>query len=176
MKLVLYSDTGDILEVIKNCGEVSFDTGTKTLKYRGGELWPYTGRYAVLNDDEEVTAEAILEHYKQERIEEFNQLCEAAIKAGFEHNGRWYGFDEHDQDNFTQMYLLLISRPEVVQEPIRWKTKNAGVVELTHEEFIEVCLAAENHKRRLIEKYWGLEEQIKTAGTFLELKSMRWEA
>ena len=176
MKLVLYSETGDILEVIENCGDVSFDTDTKTLKYRGGELWPYTGRYAVLDDDEEVTAEVILEHYKQEKIEEFNQLCEATIKDGFEHNGRWYGFNEHDQDNFTQMYLLLISKPEVVPTPIKWKTKNLGIIEHSPEEFFEVCLAAEHHKRGLIEKYWGLEEQIKAAETFAEVNRVRWEA
>ena len=174
MKLVLYNDAGDILEIIENCGEVSFDIDAKTLKYRGGELWPYTGRYAVLNDDEEVTAEVILEHYKRKRIDELDHLCEQTIMNGFEWNGYWFSFDKHDQDNFTQMYLILVDNPDL-QGPIRWKTENAGIIELTREEFKEVCLAAERHKRGLIERYWVLKNQVLTAGTFEEVSSVRWE-
>lgn len=176
MKLVLYRDNGEVLEVIENCGEVSFDKETQTLRYRGGTFWPFQENYAVLEDDESVEYETILDHYKKDKIDELNEACEATILAGFycEANGHYYGFSAYDQMNFTQQYLLLVSNPELTG-PIRWKTEDAGVIAHSREEFIAVCETAERHKRGNIEKYWELKEQIENARTFEEVNAVHWE-
>lgn len=176
MKLVLYRDNGEVLEVIENCGEVSFDKETQTLRYRGGTFWPFQENYAVLEDDESVEYETILDHYKKDKIDELNEACEATILAGFycEANGHYYGFSAYDQMNFTQQYLLLVSNPELTG-PIRWKTEDAGVIVHSREEFIAVCKTAERHKRGNIEKYWELKAQIENARTFEEVNAVHWE-
>lgn len=175
MKLVLYRDNGEVLEVIEDCGEVTYNRETRRLRYRGGEFWPFEGRYAVLDDDEDV-GEALLEYHKKDKINELNEACEATILAGFycEANGHYYEFKVYDQLNFTQQYLLLISNPDFTG-PIRWKTEDAGVVEHTREEFMTVCQTAELHKRGNIEKYWDLKAQVENATTFEDVNAIQWD-
>lgn len=173
MKLVIYREDGEVLEVINNCGEVTYDEATQTLRYRGGELWPFTNLYAVLNDDEEVTVETLLVYHKQKKAEEIDRLCEQAIYRGFEHDGYWFSFDLLAQLNFVQQGLVFHSFPDETET--KWKTENAGVITLSRDAFFEVARSAERHKRSLIGKYWQLKEQIQQASTFAEVNAIRWD-
>lgn len=175
MKLVLYRDDGEILEVIEDCGEVVYDRDAQTLTYRGGQFWPFKHNYAVLEDYERVNYEVLLEHYKQDKISELNEACEETILAGFycEATGHYYEFSAYDQMNFTQQYIRLMANPNEAG-PIRWKTEDAGVIEHTREEFLAVCDAAEVHKRGNIEHYWKLKERVGQATTFEEVNAIHW--
>jgi len=174
MKLVLYRNGGIILEVIENCGEVKFDPETKELRYQGGKIWPYKDRYVVLNDDVQVNYDTLLSHHKRQKIEELNAKCEYEIMKGFldETTGYYFGFSLIDQMNFTQQYLLFLANPEL--SSVEWKTENAGVVQLSRDEFFAVCNSAERHKRSMIQKCWELKAQVEAAKSFDEVDAIKW--
>lgn len=175
MNLVIYRNDGEVLEVIEDCGEVTYDSKTQTLKYRGGQFWPFKHHFAVLEDDEPINYATLLEHYKQDKIDSLNEECEKTILSGFycEATGHFYEFSVYDQLNFTQQLLWLVVNPED-SKIIRWKTEDAGTIEHTREEFIAVCNAAEAHKRGNIEQYWTIKERVGQATTFEEVNAIHW--
>lgn len=113
----------------------------------------------------------LMEDLRTLRIEKLKEECSQAIYDGFFVGENHFGFNEHDQANFTQQLLLVVAGQS---SPIHWKTKNKGVIELTADEFKAVCQAAEVHKRSEQEKYWTLEQQILAATTAGEIKAVEW--
>lgn len=114
-----------------------------------------------------------LDFVKEKKIEELKQACTNAIYEGFTAiNGHTYGFNQHDQMNFTQQ-MMLISQGST--SDILWKTKDAGVVTHTVEEFMQVVEDVKNHKSTQQQKYWDLEQQVLTATTKEEVLNIKWE-
>jgi len=113
-----------------------------------------------------------LDFVKEKKIEELKQACTNTIYEGFTAiNGHTYGFNRHDQMNFTQE-MILISQGST--SDILWKTKDAGVVTHTVEEFMQVVEDVKNHKLTQQQKYWDLEQQVLNATTKEEVMQIKW--
>lgn len=124
--------------------------------------------YEELKENTNIT----LDDLKIVRISALKEECNATIEDGFTVNGARFGFNTlHDQANFTQQLLLIVAGQTT---PIQWKTKNLGVIELTVEQFRGVVQAAEQHKRGQQARYWDLEQQVISAETKEEVKSILW--
>jgi len=117
--------------------------------------------------------EEILEVQKVSKIEELNLICRNEIEKGFEYNGYFFEFESHDQDNFTQTLALLSVDPTTTN--VTWKTKNQGIVNLTREEFLQVCKKAETTKRNNIGKCWILKSEVEQATTIEEVNNITWQ-
>lgn len=105
------------------------------------------------------------------KIEQLKEQCTTAINAGFvstvfrDEMQLEFGFNQNDQANFTQTMLLVIADSANAMTTIEWKSKNAGVVQLTKEEFMQIITAAKDHKLTEQNKYWQLEQQALQAIT-----------
>jgi hypothetical protein len=107
------------------------------------------------------------------KIEQLKYLCSQSIYAGFTSVslGYKFGFNERDQDNFSQQTLLVLAGST---SPIQWKTKNNGVVTLTKEQFMTLIEECKTHKLTFQEKYWTLEDQVLNAQTVYEVDAVKW--
>lgn len=113
-----------------------------------------------------------LEAEKQKKINQLKEVCNRAIFEGFTStNGYTYGFNELDQANFTQQSVLILNGST---GSIKWKTKDAGVVEHTVAGFQAVINDAAAHKLAQQEKYWALETQVLSATTLEEIEAVVW--
>lgn len=118
-------------------------------------------------------ATAWLEFRKQQKINDLNNQCEAAILGGFTAaNTHRYGFSQYDQLNFTQQLALMNTDPAIAS--IDWKTEDAGVLTHTREEFVALVREAEAHKRGKIVQYWTLKAQVQAAATEAEVDAVTW--
>lgn len=131
---------------------------------------------------------ATLEEVKSAKIAQLKELCTQSIYNGFTSSVKGYefGFNAYDQSNFEKMtakinlWKHLLQEGKITQEnydskfPIKWKTKNSGVVELTEYEYIQVTDDAEAHLLTQQEKYWVLEAQVLSANTKEEIDSIVW--
>lgn len=123
--------------------------------------------YEENKDREDIT----LEELKQLRINKLKDECSQAIYDGFISKEYEFGFNVNDQTNFTQQLLLVVSGKE---GNIQWKTKSDGVIELTVDEFKEVALDAETHKRDQQNIYWLKEQEVIDATSSEEVKLISW--
>jgi hypothetical protein len=121
-----------------------------------------------------------LDIVKDARIHLLKYECSSAIYNGFVSsvtNGSGvayeFGFNEHDQQNFDQQYLLIVSGDNA-GATINWKTKNLGVVELTEDDFKQIVQDAKAHKLAQQTKYWDLEAQVLSATTIEEVEAVVW--
>lgn len=113
----------------------------------------------------------LLADLKVLKIEKLKEQCSEAIYAGFIYQDMRFGFNEHDQQNWTQQLLLVVAGQV---EPIQWKTKNKGVIELTSQQFSAIANEAKNHKMNEQAKYWGLEQQVVAVETAEQVKAITW--
>lgn len=123
--------------------------------------------YEENKDKEDIT----LEKLKQLRINKLKDECSQAIYNGFISKEYEFGFNVNDQTNFTQQLLLVVSGKT---GNIQWKTISHGVIELTVDEFKEVALDAETHKRDQQSIYWVKEQEVIEATTNEEVKLVIW--
>jgi hypothetical protein len=107
------------------------------------------------------------------KIAVLKEACTAAIYDGFhsKSTGFSFGFNEHDQANFTQQLLMLVAGDTT---PIQWKTKEAGVVELTTDQFNVIVGEAKDAKMVQQKKYWDLETAVLAATTKEEVDAINW--
>jgi hypothetical protein len=126
-------------------------------------------KYADLNQET-----ATLEEVQSAKIAQLKEQCTQSIYEGFASNslGHIFGFNELDQANFTQRMLTIVAG---AVGPFKWKTKDAGVVELTADEFKTVVNEAEAHKLNQQERYWELETLVLAATTKSDVDAIIWE-
>lgn len=116
-----------------------------------------------------------LEELKQARINLLKDECSQAIYDGFSSSlGYDFGFNPHDQVNFTQQMLLIVADTNNEITTIQWKTKNQGVVDFTKEEFLQIVEEAKQHKLNMQQRYWMKEELILISHTKEEIQSITW--
>lgn len=117
-----------------------------------------------------------VEELKQYKIAQLKELCSNSIYNGFTSsvNGYSFNFNELDQANFTQQLLLIVASNGTYSIPIKWKTKDMQVVELSVDEFTTILGEAETHKRTEQNKYWQLESQLISSLTIQEVDSINW--
>lgn len=114
-----------------------------------------------------------IETVRQAKKDQLNHLCNVAILGTFiGHNSHTYSFDMEAQDNFNQQFTDLLIDTTIAT--IDWKTKNAGVVTHTRDEFMALRTDIKNHKLSNIQKYWTLEAQVLNALTKDEITAISW--
>lgn len=114
-----------------------------------------------------------VEFVRESKLAELSIACQSSIYAGFTAtNGHSYQFEEKDQGNIGQQLTLLLLDPLIAS--IQWKTKDAGIVVHTRDEFIALANDANNHKRSNMGKYWTLEAQVNSASTEEEINIFAW--
>jgi len=116
-----------------------------------------------------------LADFKASRLKELNQTCQEEIEKGItsDVNGHTYRFNrEEDQTNFSQKFLDILN--DSAPGTILWKTEDAGILPLTHEEFRTVFRELGRNKEALIAKYWTLKIGILNATTVDAVRSLVW--
>lgn len=115
------------------------------------------------------------------KIQQLKYLCTNDIYNGFtssvvneEGFAYEFGFNQHDQQNFDQQYLLIVSGDNNA-ELIKWKTLNFGIVEFKEDEFKQIIYDATYHKVTMQSKYWMLESQVLSATTNEEIDKVNWD-
>ncbi len=106
---------------------------------------------------------------------ELTSKCNKAILAGFETvDGKFYQFDEKDQTNFTQQTILIMMDSSVTT--VTWESGNQDgkFAEYTKEEFLQLIGLAQQHKNTKISKLTTLRNQLDSAKTIEEIKSIEW--
>lgn len=129
-------------------------------------------RYEQLLSNSETTVEEL----RFAKKEVLKNECTQAIYDGFiATNGNSYGFNEHDQANYTQQMILLMQDTDNLITSIPWKTKNNGVVEHSKSDFNQIIQDAKNHKLAMQQKYWNLEESLLATETIDGINTINWE-
>lgn len=126
-------------------------------------------KYIELNiNDEDIEVVRAL------KIEQLKECCTESIYEGFISLslGYAFGFNEVDQANFSQQYLLVISGDNPGGN-IKWKSKS-GVVTLTEIQFRTLIKESKEHKLKIQFKYWTLENQVLQAKTNQEIDNIVW--
>lgn len=123
---------------------------------------------AIINEDK------ILEYHKLAKIKYFNELCEENIVNGFlASNGHFYRTNRDDQTNMIGQKDMINSVPTI--ETVMWKTEDAGYIEHTTEEWLQVYTEAFIHKQNQLFKYAQLKEAIMMATTHEQVDAIKWE-
>ncbi|UOE58059.1 hypothetical protein [Cytobacillus oceanisediminis] len=122
---------------------------------------------------ESKSPEEVLAFRREMKINELKEECNLTILNGFlSLNGNSYGFNYHDQMNFTQQKLEMDNDSAITM--VAWKSLNNGVVYHTREEFYRVMMDAKSHKNTNIAKYWQLEQRVLAAQSPEEIESITW--
>lgn len=114
-----------------------------------------------------------LGYLKKDKLAELSQICQDTIYGGFTGtDGHLYQFQEKDQGNLIAQMLLLVSDPTI--SVVQWKTADAGIIELTRDQFLQVCKDADSFKRKNFARYWTLEANVKATTTEFEISQIVW--
>lgn len=112
---------------------------------------------------------AALDAAKDAKITELKNACSNDIFAGFissvagpDGQNYEFGFNGLDQQNFDQVYLLVVSGDNA-GAPIDWKTKSHGVIQMDEAQFKTVVMDAKTHKLLNQQQYWQLEADVLAA-------------
>lgn len=114
-----------------------------------------------------------LEDLRVAKLNSLKENCIQAIYNGFHSNSvnHEFGFNDLDQVNFTQQMLMVVAGDT---KEIQWKTKDAGVVTLTVEQFKTVVQEAAAHKLVQQQKYWQIEQQVINANSKEQITTLNW--
>lgn len=183
--------TGFIVEEIPEMPSAPF--GYRTIeKYSNEEGFTYEYEEAKKTQEEKIfelmkTKEEIFEDYKNNpstlveelknaKHEALKEQCTQAIYDGFRSTtiGKSFGFNDHDQNNFTQQLLIIVAAGGNYTLPIKWKALDGSVNELTSEQFQALIGEATAHKISNQEKFWALEQQLLAATTKEEIIAIEW--
>lgn len=122
--------------------------------------------------------ETDIEVIKIQKIQELDVACNTDIQSGFyaEVNGINYlwGFDEKtDQPNLNQQLTAIASG--ISLEVFYWKPKGDLIpIQVTINQFKEMCKAAQTSKVEKIEKFWGLKATVLSCETLEEVGEIEW--
>lgn len=117
---------------------------------------------------------AYLQVVKNNKVSEFNKLCNKIILEGFRSpsTGYYYGFSELDQMNMTQQMLLFLNNPLLLT--VDWKTEDAGIIRHSKTQFLTIVQEADSHKRGWISYYWKKKNEIMNKLTVEEVLDIIW--
>lgn len=117
-----------------------------------------------------------LEDLKTKKIEQLNYLCNQDILSGFASSAlgieHTYGFSYEDQQNIASMLTLMNADSTITST--YWKTKDAGVLLHTKDEFLVLCKDAQSHKQGKIATYWAKKSQVETLTSKDEIIAIIW--
>ncbi|MFB0844633.1 DUF4376 domain-containing protein [Paenibacillus oleatilyticus] len=113
---------------------------------------------------------------KANKLTELKRFCTEAIEGTFTSSAlgeeHVYSFDTEAQLNFQSTKELMNMHPNFTQTS--WKTRDAGVLMHTKEQFTRLWLDGQMHKTNLIEKFRRLEKELEHATSVDAINSIRW--
>ncbi|CAF1775466.1 hypothetical protein [Bacillus subtilis] len=116
----------------------------------------------------EITEDVILQHHKNLKNDLLSEACEEEIIKGFTaSNGHAYRTNRDDQVNMIGQKDILDDTN--TDEPIKWKTEDAGWIDHTKDEWLQVYKEAFNFKKSTLLKYATLKDQVNNATTHDEI-------
>lgn len=123
---------------------------------------------------EELDKNADIEKVRAAKINQLKEACTQAIYKGFvsESLGKSFGFNDKDQANFGQKYLLVVSGDNQGAN-IKWKSLS-GVVDMTEAQFRVLIQESADHKMSNQVRYWQLEAQVLSATTNAGIDLINW--
>lgn len=124
----------------------------------------------------EITADVILQHHKNLKIDILADLCEEEIIKGFKAtNGHFYRTNRDDQINMIGQKDVL-NTDSNLEETVFWKTEDAGYISHTKDEWLKVYAEAFEHKKNQLLKYNELKTKILNATTHEVVVNTDWIA
>lgn len=117
---------------------------------------------------------ASLAQLKAAKVEQLKYLSDQDTFAGFKSPslGYTFGFTAADQDFITKQVVAFIANPAMTK--CTWKTLDAGVVELTKEQFMTLIPEANDHTRKNIDRQWQLSQQVMAANAKEVVDAIIW--
>lgn len=122
----------------------------------------------------EITEDYILEYHKNLKIDVLRQICNDKIINGFTaSNGHTYRTNRDDQLNMIGQKVELMADESITT--VSWKTEDAGYIDHTREEWLQVYKEGYEHKETNLLKYNTLKQQVRDAKTHDEVLAISWE-
>lgn len=107
----------------------------------------------------EITPDYILSYHKSRKIAELNQTCDDTICAGFTaSNGHHYRTNRDDQTNMIGQKDELNDDSTITTVP--WKTEDAGYINHTREEWLQIYSEAFAFKKQQLFHYDSLKKTV----------------
>jgi hypothetical protein len=117
-----------------------------------------------------------LDEIKAQKISELDQTCNQTILSGFTSSAlgdpHEYDFDYEAQQNLAGMLSLFNADATITD--VTWKTKDAGPLVHTKEQFLQLYKDGFDFKNSNIGKYWTLKAQVLSAGDKAGVDSVTW--
>lgn len=136
------------------------------------------GKYIVQDEDDlSIFHNIDINAIKQEKLLYISDTRDSLIEDGFTINNTKYGFNKTDQQNMLETLTLLNTKllSGVSNPTVYYKPYGIGVMrEYSLNEFMEVVMAAEQHKTTIWNKYNSLVLSIDNAKTVEELNEIAW--
>lgn len=121
----------------------------------------------------EITEADILNYHKDIKIQLLSNKCNDKIVEGFTaFNNHTYRLNRDDQINFIGMFTQIIYDESI--NTVMWKTRDAGYVEHTREDWIAVYREGLEFKRENLFKYNTLKDAVMNATTHKEVVGITW--
>ncbi|MGG1051969.1 hypothetical protein ABE174_19640 [Bacillus subtilis] len=116
----------------------------------------------------EITEDVILQHHKNLKNNLLSEACEEEIIKGFTaSNGHVYRTNRDDQVNMIGQKDILDDTDSA--EPIKWRTEDAGWIDHTKDEWLQIYKEAFDFKKSTLLKYASLKDQVNNATTHDEI-------
>lgn len=116
----------------------------------------------------EITEDVILQHHKNLKNDLLSEACEEEIIKGFTaSNGHVYRTNRDDQVNMIGQKDILDDTDSA--EPIKWRTEDAGWIDHTKDEWLQIYKEAFDFKKSTLLKYASLKDQVNNATTHDEI-------
>jgi hypothetical protein len=139
------------------------------------EVIPTEGLFKAKWDGTTWVESATIDHLgiaKEKKIAELNNLCRETILNGYAIGTYEYENELHDQRNLALKGLKVLMDTNITS--VAHKTKNAGVVTHTRDEFLNVVKAADTHIETNLTKYRDLKTKVKNALTVADIEAIIW--
>jgi hypothetical protein len=122
----------------------------------------------------EVTYDYILQYHKNLKIATLSQNCEDAIVAGFTStlNNHVYRTNRDDQLNMIGQKGALDADPNITT--VSWKTEDAGYIDHTRADWLEIYGEAFTHKKTQLTTYNTRKQAVNTATTHDGIVAVTW--
>lgn len=116
----------------------------------------------------EITEDVILQHHKNLKNDLLSEACEEEIIKGFTaSNGHVYRTNRDDQVNMIGQKDILDDTDSA--EPIKWRTEDAGWIDHTKDEWLQIYKEAFDFRKSTLLKYASLKDQVNNATTHDEI-------
>src|SRR5699024_4611273 len=121
-----------------------------------------------------ITEKDVLDYHKELKANILSQKCEDDILVGFtsEKNGHHYRMNRDDQINMASQKEMVNNDTSILE--VSWKTEDAGYINHTRQEWIDIYQEAFNHKKETLTKYDLKKSEILKASTHEEVISIKW--